>query len=72
MQSLFHCRMQEARLVAKIRSQEAALRRKAAEDSHLPVLETLRKLQAELSQKQLEIEKILNHELKRLVQELKK
>lgn len=73
MQSLFHCRMQEARLISKIRNQEAILRRKTVtEENHTTLLKTLRQLQKELSQKQLEIERILNHEFKRLIEELKK
>jgi len=72
MQSLLHYRMQEEQLISKIKNQEAVLRRKKVEypESAL-VLDNIRKLQMDLAEKQLEIERILNYELKKLVEALK-
>jgi len=64
--------MQEEQLISKIKNQEAVLRKKTVSypESAL-VLDNIRKLQMDLAEKQLEIEKILNYELKKLVEALK-
>lgn len=72
MQSLLHYRMQEEQLISKIKNQEAVLLKKKVDYSECAlVLDNIRKLQMDLAEKQLEIEKILNYELKKLVEALK-
>ncbi len=71
MQSLLHHRMQEEQLISKIRNQEAALRRKKEHHESAVVLDNIKKLQINLAEKQLEIERILNAELKKLVEALR-
>jgi hypothetical protein len=72
MQSLLHYRMQEEQLISKIKTQEAVLSRKGAHNPESSVvLDNIKKLQIALAEKQLEIEKILNYELKKLVEALK-
>jgi len=63
--------MQEEQLISKIRNQEAALRRKKEHHESAAVLDNIKKLQMDLAAKQLEIERILNSELKKLVDSLK-
>jgi hypothetical protein len=63
--------MQEEQLISKIRNQEASLRRKKEYHETAAVLDNIKKLQMDLAAKQLEIERILNAELKKLVEALK-
>jgi len=62
--------MQEEQLISKIKNQEAVLRNKKTPDVDL-VLNNIKKLQMDLAQKQLEIEKILNYELKKLMEAIR-
>ncbi|WCT13716.1 hypothetical protein [Mucilaginibacter jinjuensis] len=71
MQSLLHHRMQEEQLISKIRNQEASLRKKREYHETAAVLDNIKQLQMDLAAKQLEIERILNAELKKLVDALK-
>jgi len=71
MQSLLHHRMQEEQLISKIRNQEASLRKKKEYHETAAILDNIKKLQIDLAAKQLEIERILNAELKKLVDLLK-
>ena len=71
MQSLLHHRMQEEQLISKIRNQEASLRKKKEYHETKAILDNIKKLQIDLAAKQLEIERILNAELKKLVDLLK-
>lgn len=70
MQSLLQYRMQEEQLISKIKSQEAVLRKKKTPNVE-SVLDNIKRLQIDLAQKQLEIEKILNYELKKLVEAIR-
>lgn len=71
MKSLLHHRMQEEQLISKIRNQEASLRKKKGYHETVAVLDKIKQLQIDLAAKQLEIERILNAELKNLVDALK-
>ncbi|OKS85074.1 hypothetical protein [Mucilaginibacter polytrichastri] len=62
--------MQEEQLISKIKSQEAVLRKKKTPNVE-SVLDNIKRLQIDLAQKQLEIEKILNYELKKLVEAIR-
>jgi len=72
MQSLLHYRMEEEQLILKIRNQEARLRRKKIlNEESVSILNDIKALQSTLAEKQLEIEKLLNSELKNLLAALK-